>query len=334
MPWRRWARESLFWGESPSHQQNKKIMELSTSWIPVRISPLTYLPNSHSFVAEHIKYPDSSKPPAQTNSTVRKSSIAPTGVPPGTSPQNSSVINGERAMSPNAGEPQDPRRAMSPIGAKKPNGMVVQPFPVNGLGSSKPKRPRREVDEDLLGTDDGHGTDATASDSAHRAPSPEQPAARAKSPGSLRAASPGSQGSGDAQQASIAARLQARSPSPNIERTKPPSDAFYGGVRSPTANGFPNVRPGSSTGMVAGSTGNITADLIRDLKTKESEVDAMRNREVWMKATLLKASQSGFVYEDRDEGDWGLVRDEQKIADLVLNFKQFRAKIQVRFYAL
>jgi hypothetical protein len=82
-----------------------------------------------------------------------------------------------------------------------------------------------------------------------------------------------------------------------------------------------------------GSTGNITADLIRDLKAKETEVDAMRNREVWMKAALSKASRSGFVYEDQEagEGDLGLSSDEQKISELVLKFKQFRAQIQVRF---
>jgi hypothetical protein len=84
---------------------------------------------------------------------------------------------------------------------------------------------------------------------------------------------------------------------------------------------------------VVGSTGNITADLIRDLKVKETEMDAMRNREAWMKAALSKALRSGFVYEDRDasECDLGLSGDAQKVADLVLNFKQFRAQIQVWF---
>ena len=297
---------------------------------------ITFIPKSNPIiVTEHIKYPDSSKPPAQNN-TVRKSSIAPASAASSSS-QNNSIINGERAMSPNAGDPQDLRRAISPTGTKKANGMAVQPFPNNGPVSGRPKRPRREGDEDLLGTDDGHGTDATASDSVHRAPSPEQSATRAKSPGSVRAVSPGSQGGGETQQASIAARLQARSPSPSIDRTKPPSDAFYGGVRSPTTNGFANPRPGSSVGLVgAGSTGNITADLIRDLKAKESEVDAMRNREVWMKAALSKASRSGFVYEDREagDGDLSLMRDEQKVAELVLSFKQFRAQIQVRVLAL
>jgi hypothetical protein len=236
-------------------------------------------------------------------------------------------------MSPNAGDSLDPRRAISPTGIKKPNGNI-QSFPNTGLGGGKPKRPRREGDEDFLGTDDGHGTDATASDSVHRAPSPEQGPIRAKSPGSIRATSPGSQNASEAQQASIAARLQARSPSPVVDRTKPPADAFYAGVRSPTTNGFANARPGSAADQGAvvsgGSMGNITADLIRDLKAKETEMDVMRNREVWMKAALSQASRSGFVYEDREAGEdhLSLSGDYPKVSELILNFKQFKAQIQ------
>ena len=278
---------------------------------------------------EHIKYPDSSKPPV-SNNTARKSSINPqtgSAIQNSTSTQNNGVISGERAISPNSGDPQDPRRAISPTGPKKPNGLGAQ-LVQNG----KPKRPWRDGDDDLLGTDDGHGTDATASESAHRTPSPEN-VTRAKSPGSTRATSPALQMSGDtAPQPSIAARLQerTRSPSPIVDRTKPPPDAFYNGVRSPTQNGF--GRPGSSAGHGGhGSTGNITADLIRDLKAKEAEVDAMKIREIWMKVALSKASRSGFVYEDREasEGDLGFHEDGRKIAELVLNFKQFKAQIQV-----
>lgn len=233
-------------------------------------------------------------------------------------------------MSPNAGDLQDPRRAISPPAGKKPNGMTPV-FPTNG----KPKRPRREGDEEIfLGTDDGHGTDGGTSDS-HRAPSPEQLVPRAKSPGSIRAMSPASQISRDAaQQASIAARLheRTRSPSPVIDRSRPPPDAFYAGVKSPTQNGFANQRPGSAAHGGSGSTGNITADLIRDLKLKEAEVDSLKSHEGWKKAALANASRCGFVYEDREagEGDLGLGGDERKTAELVLNFKQFQAQMQVR----
>ena len=245
-------------------------------------------------------------------------------------------------MSPNAGDLQDPRRAISPTGGKKPNGIPVQAFATNGMSGGKPKRPKREGDDDFLGTDDGHGTDATASESAHRATSSPDPIiARAKSPGSFRATSPISQ-SGPEQQtniASVAARLvdRTRSPSPIVNRNNPPLDAFYSGVRSPSANGFTSARPGSvGHGGHGGSTGNITADLIRDLKAREAEVDNMKNREVWMKAALSKASRSGFVYEDRDsgEGELDLSGDDRKMAELVLNFKQFKAQMQVRGYFL
>lgn len=291
-------------------------------------------------MAEHIKYPDSSKPPAQTTAAVKKSSIAPqAGIVPqsSTSPPSNSVINGERAMSPNAADLQDPRRAISPTGSKKPNGVPIQAFPTNGTSAAKPKRPKREGDDDFLGTDDGHGTDATASESAHRAPSPDTAITRAKSPGSFRAVSPTSQSGHEGQQAniaSVAAKLveRTRSPSPIVNRNNPPPDAFYPGGRSPSANGFSSTRPGSvGHGGHGSSTGNITADLIRDLKAKEAEMDNMKSREVWMKAALTKASRSGFLYEDRDsgEGELDLNDDNQKVAELALNFKQFKARMQV-----
>jgi hypothetical protein len=130
----------------------------------------------------------------------------------------------------------------------------------------------------------------------------------------------------------------ARSPSPVVDRTKPPPDAFYpsGPSSSPSTNGFPGMRPGS--------TGNVTADLIRDLKTKEAELETMKKREVWMKATLSKASKSGFVYStsDLDTGDaeeMGLSGsvgkdDPGRVREMVVKFKQFRAQIQVRHQQL
>lgn len=325
MQWRLLGQEYSSLAGNRSLRRNRKIMAPFTFLTQVCYSYVIYQRQPLIDHSEHIKYPESSKPPTQAGNAARKSSIAPQigGAPQPSPPQNSGIINGERAMSPNSGDLQDPRRAVSPTGPKKLNGITAI-LPTNG----KPKRPRREGDEDFLGTDDGHGTDATTSDSVHRAPSPEQ-SARAKSPGSTRAISP--QMAGDAaQQASIAARLQerTRSPSPIVDRSKPPPDAFYNGVRSPTTNGFANV--GSVHGG-HGSTGNITADLIRDLKAKEAEMDAMKSREVWMKAALSKASRSGFVYEDRDsgDGDLGLSGDQRKVAELVLNFKQFKAQIQV-----
>jgi hypothetical protein len=87
-----------------------------------------------------------------------------------------------------------------------------------------------------------------------------------------------------------------------------------------------------------GSTGNVTADLIRDYKAKEMEVETLRRREAWMKAALSKASRSGFVQldeealevEDLDLRDT-TSEDQKKLADMVLNFKHFKTQMQVGF---
>jgi chromosome segregation ATPase len=126
--------------------------------------------------------------------------------------------------------------------------------------------------------------------------------------------------------------LGARSPSPVVDRSRPPLDAFYqpsGG--SPGANGNGN---GHAQGKF-GSTGNVTADLIRDYKVKEMEVETLRRREAWMKTALLKASRSGFVQLDEDAleaEDIDLQDDtneeQRKLADMVMNFRQFKTQMQ------
>ena len=116
--------------------------------------------------------------------------------------------------------------------------------------------------------------------------------------------------------------MAGRSPSPNIDKVR--ADAFYTGkAASPVPNGSP----------YKGSTGNVTADLIRDLKQKEAEVEAMRKREVWMRAALSKAARSGFIYE-QSEGDVLESADEddidgQKVAQMIVSFKQLHARLQV-----
>ena len=104
---------------------------------------------------------------------------------------------------------------------------------------------------------------------------------------------------------------------------------------SPTVNGF--VRPHSRTGG-AGSTGNVTADLVRDLKAKEIELDSVRRQVTWMKEALAKATRAGYVQTDRDgapdmTGPGAVVNEDAndgKYAELALKFKQFKASIQVR----
>jgi hypothetical protein len=115
---------------------------------------------------------------------------------------------------------------------------------------------------------------------------------------------------------------------PVIDRTKPPTDAFYHPPWSPTINGF--ARPGSR----GGSIGNVTADLIRDMKVKDAELDAMKRQMLWMKQALAKASMCLGIFtriEMQVEGASGGAEDsgEGRKAEMVLKFKQFKAHIPV-----
>lgn len=264
---------------------------------------------------------------------------------------------------------EDLRRAMSPPGTRPgtrtPNGMTA---PAQGLVSMSnpgtntkvkaPVRPRRD-EEEALGTDDGHVTDTgVISESANgvsteRSPTPTDPeiqAQRARSPThgiASRAMSPvGGSTDGHGQQGqpttmtsvamSMNGSLSARSPSPIVDRSKPPLDAFY--QSSPSATPLTNnyVHSHGHSQQKFGSTGNVTADLIRDYKAKEMEVEMLRKREAWMKTALLKATRAGFVQVDEELFEAENLKlgpsatDEQtKIADMILNFKHFKTQMQV-----
>lgn len=344
-------------GPSPSGRSGHAMASMGTrvfvlggeSYAPSKPEDSTLI---HVLDTKHIKYPDpSSKPPPANGAAItgRKSSIggpqAPGG-PASSSPHPSSIINGTRSMSPSV-QGQDSneelRRAMSPPGGRpgvKPmNGTAQSPFPSSAKGKA-PMRPRRDDEEGL--TDDGHDAATSESVIRERAASPEQGQTRAKSPTShpSRAVSPAGQPDSYAVQqpvnmASVTLAkngLAGRSPSPVVDRSKAPPDAFYNPASGTptTPNGYGHVKAGP------GSTGNITADLIRDLKAKEAEMDTMKKREAWMKAILNQASRSGFVYSDMDSKDVteldtnGSAQDIEgdKIADMVLSFKQLKAKMQ------
>ena len=258
-------------------------------------------------------------------------------------------------------------------GTRTPNGMITPASAQNLVSMSNPGtntkvkapvRPRRD-EEETLGTDDGHTTDtgvtsesanagSTGTRSTERAPTPTDPqvqAQRAKSPASFgitgRAMSPvGGSIDGLGQQGqpttitsvamSMNGNLAARSPSPVIDRSKPPLDAFYQSSPSatPLSNSYTHSHGHSQQKF--GSTGNVTADLIRDYKAKEMEVEMLHKREAWMKTALLKASRSGFVQVDEELFDaenfklGASAHDEQsKMADIILNFKHFKTQIQV-----
>ncbi|RDB28537.1 Tip elongation aberrant protein 1 [Hypsizygus marmoreus] len=308
----------------------------------------------HVLDTKHIKYPVSKDPPPQavqpgSNQGLSRKPSVPPGTPGVQQPPAVTALanstNG-RSMSPSTvpSDSEDPRRAMSPAGSRsiKPaNGVVQQPFP-NGK-AKPPVRPRRE-DDDAFGTDDG--MDGAATSESHgtreRTMSPEL-GARAKSPGQFsigggggsRAVSP--IGNGDAYGSQPPPNMvgvtmsgingvTGRSSPAVMDRTKTPTDAFYNGnppgSPAPEVNGF--VRPGSRTGN--GSVGNVTADLLRDLKAKDVELEGVKKQMAWMKEALGKASKAGFAYPDTegilDEDDTG------KSAEMALRFKQFKAQIQ------
>jgi hypothetical protein len=244
---------------------------------------------------------------------------------------------------------EDMKRAVSPPGTrttvKHANGNIQQPFPNTPKG--KPTRPKREDDERPWTADPpespGEGVPTRerkrtlSLDQTQRAKSPTNSVAgRSMSPNHVIAEPYGSQPNFATVVEMNGLAARARSPSPVIDRTKPPPDAFYRPVPgSPISNGFSNARPGSS--------GNVTADLLRDLKSKEAEVEVLKKKEVWMKAALSKASRSGFICGDSElglgaaeqielngVGDQDDSGSDRRMKELVVNFKQFRAQIQVR----
>ena len=82
---------------------------------------------------------------------------------------------------------------------------------------------------------------------------------------------------------------------------------------------------------------SANAEAVRDLKAK-AELESMKKKTVWMKMALAQAYRSGFVYnadanEDQDtamntEAD-SEDPGEQRIADMVVRFKQFKTQMQV-----
>ena len=103
---------------------------------------------------------------------------------------------------------------------------------------------------------------------------------------------------------------------------------------SPTINGF--SRPGSRNGN--GSVGNVTADLIRDIRTKDLELDSVKRHMAWMKEDLAKATRAGFSQtESQGSPEISVMNnlagseelDDAKHAELALKFKQFKAHVQV-----
>ncbi|KAH0590935.1 hypothetical protein H2248_001048 [Termitomyces sp. 'cryptogamus'] len=249
---------------------------------------------------KHIKYPPSKDPP-------------PTTVQP--SAQGLSRKPSANAATPNV-RPTSPPNPVDPANrsAKSLNGSIT------------PKaKPSRGEDDDV----DSHGA---------RTISPDQNRAKSPSYSGSRAVSPNGEAYGAAQPNMVGVTLAAingvggrSSPAVDRDRIKTPTDSMshystnnssgsnLTGSPGPAVNGFAHLhhRPG-------GSVGNVTADLTRELRVKEVELEGVKKQVVWMREALGKAAKAGFAYadlevpEDKDNGDVGMA----------LKFKQFKAQIQ------
>jgi hypothetical protein len=237
-------------------------------------------------------------------------------------------------------EAEGPRRATSPTPSKgkTTNGDTYQEtYATNGKGKI-PVRPRRK-DDDLNETDSGLDAPTAESYIRDRAISPDQvmqAQARTRSPSQggpgSRAVSPNGTDQGPPSMMGVTMgnfNPPGRS-SPAVDRSKYPADAFYNPRSgSPLVNGY--VRPPSRTGN--GSVSNVTADLLKEIKVKDTEMESAKKQMMWMKEALSKATKMGYVYAEREEVDSpgaseGASGSEH--AELVFKFKSFKAQIQVR----
>ncbi|KAH9044402.1 hypothetical protein EDB85DRAFT_2130328 [Lactarius pseudohatsudake] len=269
----------------------------------------------HVLDTKHIKYPKPDPNPPKAGDKSQLTRMPSTGTS-GREPSQPTMISSSgtqatRAASPfrQANDPEELRRATSPPNARSqhssPNG------PSHPTASGKQRR--------LYGRDD-EGEGSTESVVRERALSPDQ--ARARSPPS-RTASP----MGPVSIESLVKTVQPqRSESPLVERERgrSPDPQIYGSQQPniTSVNGFTHGH-----GTKPGSTGNVTADLIRDLKTRETELETLRRREAWMIAALARASRAGYIYVNGDE-DQGPGDEQPKIAEAVITLKQLHGRIQ------
>lgn len=294
-------------------------LRLFTSLTQVCISPsLSYRMASKFVNPEHIKYPKTDPnavKPGEKTTLTRKSSAGPPSQehPPRPSSATGNAANSNSPQQ--AAEQEELRRAISPANARgqrpTPNGLPSQPGSING-------KSRRAIG----GDDDVESS--TESVIRERALSPDQ----------VRALSPPARGGTPTGPISIESVVKPvqnrRSESPLVvrERTKSPDTQNYGQQHPniASANGL------TSHGAKTGSAGSVTTDLIRDVKARDAELEALRRREAWMKAALSQAMHAGFVYVNANLGDEdrGVADEQPKIAEAVISLKKLHGRIQVR----
>ena len=241
---------------------------------------------------------------------------------------------------PVSSDTDDGRHGMASGGGsrvKAPGGM--QPFPNQPTNSSSkrpPTRPPRdeqgasELAEVRTGISDTEGTQGLR---LHMK-SPEQ-MVRSKSPPNVHRAMSPQNGTSPPNVAAMSMTrnvLGARSPSPGGGPTAEPF--VYGPSPAKPLNGRTSPVVGRP-----GSTGHIAADLIREMRAKDAELETLRRRETWMRAALSKATKAGFSYNDVQTDDGEDLRghepesnDARKLLDMAFRLKQERAGLQVILY--
>jgi hypothetical protein len=162
---------------------------------------------------------------------------------------------------------------------------------------------------------------------------------RALSPDQARALSPYARGGTPTGPVSIESMVKTgqpqRSESPLVERerAKSPDAPNFGQSQSniTSVNGFT-----AAHGTKTGSPSDVSADLLRDLKTRDAELETLRRRQAWMKAALVQACHAGFVYVNASPGDddRGVTDEQPKIAEAVITLKQLHGSIQVRSHCV
>ncbi|KAG6891899.1 hypothetical protein C0992_002973, partial [Termitomyces sp. T32_za158] len=95
------------------------------------------------------------------------------------------------------------------------------------------------------------------------------------------------------------------------------------GSPAPAINGFGHLHHRTSSRTGGSSIGNVTAELSRDLRAKEAELDGVKKQVAWMREALGKATKAGFAYADLE-----VPEDNDDNVEMVLKFKQFKAQIQ------
>jgi chromosome segregation ATPase len=131
-----------------------------------------------------------------------------------------------------------------------------------------------------------------------------------------------------------------RSPPPQLRvgedgRPALPPDAFYFSGKSPTGGSRPGSllgRPGSILGRPGSIIGNRpgsvagTADLLREIKARETEADNAKRREGALRVLLSKAIEQGFVVDDEaaDIPPPDLLGDNEQLRHVALALKQLK----------